>query len=167
MVVAAITVLHFSATAQTVKETMLKKGKDHIPGYTIKIKHSKALASATIKETLSDAGLKKGKNKKGYHEIKGAVLPAVSNTKQDYYYKVTGNKRKATIRFAVSKGYDNYVTGANDAQMNDAIKALLADIDTKTGIKEQLNEKQGELDKIEKEKAKKQAEIDKLQKQGK
>lgn len=160
-------VLPSFAHAQEVRETILKKGKEHIPGYTMRVKHSKALTTATLKENLQEAGLKKAKHKKGYYVYTGAVIPAISTNKQDYYYKVTGNKRKATIHFAVSKGYDNYVTSANDNHTAMAVGTFLADINNKTGIKEQLNEKQAELDQIEKDKTKKQAEIDKLQTKGK
>ena len=153
--------------AQDVKEAMLKKDKEHMPGYTIRLKHGRGLTAATLKETLQEAGLKKAKHKKGFYTYKGVVLMAISSNKQDYYYKVTGNKRKATVHFAVSKGYDNYVTSANDSHLSMAIDSFLIDLNNKVAIKEQLNEKQAELDEIEKDKARKQAEIDKLQKQAK
>ncbi|PQJ10714.1 hypothetical protein CJD36_012130 [Flavipsychrobacter stenotrophus] len=153
------------AHAQEAKETMLKKGKEHIPGYTIKLRHSRSLTAATLKETMQEAGLKKAKHKKGFYTYKGVVLMAISSSKQDYYYKVTGNKRKTTVHFAVSKGYDNYVTSANDSHLSMSISGFLTELNNKVGVKEQLNQKQTELDEIEKEKARKQAEIDKLQKQ--
>jgi hypothetical protein len=153
--------------AQEVKDTMLKKGKEHIPGYTIRLRHSRGLTAATLKEILKDAGMRKAKHKKGYYMYKGAVLPAISNTQQDYYYKITGNRRKTTIHFAVSKGYDNYVTNANDSHISASVSTFLTELNNKVELKEEINEKQEELNKIENKKAKKQAEIDKLQRRNK
>lgn len=160
--------------AQQVKEEMLKKGKDHISGYTVKYKHSKSITGETLKETLKEAGLTKAKHKKGYYVYKGETIPAISGNKNDYYYKLSGNKRKATLRFAASKGYDNFITPATDAQAAANITAFLTQLGKRIELREEIQEKQAELDKLnkdsdktEKEKAKKQQEIDELKSKGK
>ncbi len=149
--------------AQQVKETMVKKGKEKVPAFTVKYKHSKSLTRATVKESITEAGIKHIKHKKGFFTFKGAEWQTISTNKLDYYYKVTGNKRKSTIHFAVSKGYDNYITPSNDATVADNITRYLETLDGKMANKEAINDKQEELEKIEKAKAKKEKELNKLQ----
>lgn len=160
--------------AQQVTQETIKKGSDRMPGYTLKLKHGKKVTKQTMEETLALAGIKKAKHKKGYSIYRGVTWAAISPSKLDYYYKVKGNKRKATVYFAASKGYDNYVTPANDAAIASNINTALTDLNNKVDIKEQLIQKQGELDKLNKsaeqtakDKAQKEQEIDKLKTKGK
>lgn len=158
----AALLLPILAGAQTVKEVTIKKGKESVPAYSIRIKHAKSLTQKVLKEREQEAGLKKGKHKKGFKVYKGVVWPGISSNTMDYFYKIKGNRRKTTVYFVVSKGYDNYVTSANDMNTSSGIHTFLTTLDEKVATQKEIDKKEAELKKIDKEKEKKEKEIGEL-----
>lgn len=146
LLIAILALVGNTALAQHVRETNIKKGKEHIPGYTVKLHHSKSQAREVICAQMADAGYTKAKHKKGFAIYKGILLHNISPTKADYYIKVKGNKRKAHIYFIASKGYDNYVTRENDAAMagkiDDYLESLVDKIDAQAKIEQKEKQKQ-------------------------
>ena len=150
------------AHAQKIKEVTIKKGKESVPAFCLKIKESKAVTQKVLKQEQQEAGLKKGKHKKGFTVHKGVVWPYISSTKMDYWYKVKGNRRKSTVYFVVSKGYDNYVSGSNDFNTASSVNTFLSRLEEQVENQKDIDDKQAELDKIDKKKAKKEKQLEKL-----
>ncbi len=159
---AAVLLLPVVAGAQTVKEVTVKKGKESVPAFSVKIKHAKSLTQKVLKEQEEVAGLKKSKHKKGFNVYKGIVWPAISSNHMDYFYKIKGNRRKSTVYFVVSKGYDNYISSASDANTATGINTFLTTLNEKVETQKQIDKKEAELQKIAKEKDKKEKEIELL-----
>ncbi len=158
--------------AQKVKvtEEAIKKGKEHVPGFVAVYKHSQATTRETMKGLVKEMGIRHVHHKKGFYVLKGEVWQGISAAKGDYYYKIGGKKRKAKIYFAASKGYDNYVTSANDATTAANITAFLQNLESALDKTELIAEKETELKELEKASAKnagklQQTEADKARKQ--
>ena len=151
-VIAILLLLPLATHAQQAKvnEEMIKKGSEKVPGYIATYRHSRSVTKEAMKEMVKEMGIKKNHTKKGFHILKGAVWQGISTTKGDYYYKIGGKKKKAKLYFAASKGYDNYVTTANDPGTAANIKAFLQGLDNKLEIAEQIKDKEQELKKLDK-----------------
>lgn len=153
--------------AQKVKETTIKRGKESVPGYSVKYKYGKTTTRNVIRQQMTDAGYPKAKSKKGFYTYKGILLPAISNTRADYFIKVTGNKRRSTVYLVASKGYDNYVSNTSDAAMSDAINTYLTNLEGKIATTVELDKKQEELNKLNQQTQQKKKEIKQLEEKSK
>jgi hypothetical protein len=131
--------------SQEVKEGKIKIGKDQKNGFIATSKYGKTQVEDAIIGTLNDAGIKKYKKKKKFYVYKEISWPAISPNKIDLYYKVSKKKHKSKIYMVVSKGYDNYVTTANDPATAGNITGFLAQIDPKVAHNEQIKAKEQEV----------------------
>ena len=131
--------------AQEVKESKVKVGRDHKDGYVAVSRHSSAAIKNVIEIKFRNAGLIKRSTKKGFRTYKGVVWPVVSTNKMDVYYRVKGNSRKCKVYMVASKGYDNYITGATDANAAANIITFLQSLDRQAELDEQIDAKQAEL----------------------
>ncbi len=144
-------------TMAQAEEGTIKVGKDEKKGFIAKSKYDKELVEAALAGKLSEAGVTKWSKKKKFYTCKEVTVPAISPTKVDLYYKVTGKKHKSKIFFIVSKGYDNYVTSATDATTAANVNTFLAQVDATVEHNEEIRRKEQEVkqmhEKMEKEKA--------------
>lgn len=143
-------------SAQKVSEQSIKMGNNQLNGYAAVSNHGKAEMKAAMEEKLTEAGIKKDSKKKGFYVYKGVSWPAISPNKVDVYYKVKGNGRKSTVYFVSSKGYDNYITSASDAQGASNITAFLQTLDAQIELDKQIKEKEAQLKKLNDEAKKKE-----------
>lgn len=147
----------------TINEGNEKMGKTKIWCFSTVFPYEKSITIETIEKTLANANLKRSARKKNFMIYRGATWPAMSHNKCDYYYKVKSKKGKTTVYLAVSKGYDNFVTTANDADISKNIKDYLDELGHKIVNAIAIKEKEAELKQIEK----KNAEINKQLEQSK
>lgn len=145
----AIAFLPLASSAQDIKEEKVKKGKDEANAFIVSYRYPKSVAKATMESVVKDNRMKRSNKKGGYYTYKGAMWSEVSSTKMDYSYKVSGNKRKSTIYIIASKGYDNYVTTANDPQSAANIKNFLKSLENKMDITKLIKEKKQEIKQLE------------------
>ena len=142
--------LQLFAQEVRLKEDMIKKGREKVPGFVAIYKHPRTITRETLKGIVTTMDIKHIHHKKGFSVSKGAVWQSISPNKGDYYYKVGGKKKKAKVYFIASKGYDNYITSATDAATAANINAFLADLTTKIAAAEKIQELQVELQTIKK-----------------
>ncbi len=164
--------------AQKISEETVKMGKQSAACFVAAIKHEKDDVQAALIAELEKAGLKKAKKKKKFYRMMGVEWPSVSSGKLDLYYKVSGKRHKSKIYFVASKGYDNYITNANDAGAASAINAFLSginaavehniEIKNKEAEVQQMNEKlekeKQDMKKAEENKRKKEKELEEMKK---
>jgi len=162
-----------------IKEGTIKMGKTKLQGFTATYQHPKNLVTDNMEKNIADAHLKRSSRKKGFSIYRGAAWTAISANKADYYYKVKSKKGQTMLSFAVSKGYDNYVTSVNDATLAANITRYLQNLDAQIVTNEQIKTKEGELKQIQqnndalnkqlsesqKEQKKKNSELNTLKKQ--
>lgn len=158
-ITAAFLLLPFVGFTQKVAEQNIKMGSTQMSGYAAVSKYGKSEIKAAVSEKLEAEGIKKGSKKKGFYVYKGVSWPAISPNKIDVYYKVKGNKRKSTLLFVASKGYDNYITSASDAMTANNITAFLQTLDTQIELDKQIKKKEEELKKLNEEEKKKQEKL--------
>jgi hypothetical protein len=129
-IIALLILLPLMAPAQDlkdveVKEGTMKMGKKKMPCLYAKYPYSKEQTVNGIESVIDRDGIKRTGRKKGVSIYRGATWQTFSSTKGDYYYKVKDKKGKTTLYFCASKGYDNYVTLANDAATANQIAIFL------------------------------------------
>ncbi len=78
-----------------------------------------------LKERLDKEGLGKKSSEKGFMAYKAVTWAGIGPDKMDIYVKVDGKDGKSTITLLASKGYDNFVTSANDADKVQKLEAFL------------------------------------------
>lgn len=79
-----------------------------------------------LSDKLKKSKISKGsKVKGGFRVYKGVGIPEISDDKVDVYTKISGKKDNSTLYFAVSRGYDNFVTPENDPAMMKKIQAYV------------------------------------------
>lgn len=82
---------------------------------------SEALSAKLKKSKISKGGKVKG----GFRGYKGVSIPEISDDKIDVYTKVAGKKDNSTMYFAVSRGYDNFITPEADPETMKKITAYV------------------------------------------
>jgi len=89
-----------------------------------------AVTESVLLEDMKYRGFGKGDESKGFHKYAGILFPYISTEKIDFYFKVNdkSNKEKnvSIVSVIVSKGYDNFVSGATDPAIMDSTKAYLS-----------------------------------------
>jgi hypothetical protein len=142
---------------QKVEEGTIKIGKSEASGFIATSKYDKGQIEEALAAEFTKAGLKKPGKKKKFITYKEVEWPAISPAKIDVYYKVGTKKRRTKVYFIVSKGYNNYVTSANDAIIATNITTFLGQIDATAALNEEIKRKEQEVNemnaKLEKEKA--------------
>lgn len=141
--------------SQKITEETIKMGKQNASCFVATSKFDKDDVQAAVVTELEKAGLKKAKKKKKFYRMMGVEWPAVSSGKLDLYYKVTGKRRKTKVYFIASKGYDNFITSANDAGAASAISTFLTNINATVEHNVEIKNKEAEVqrmnEKLEKE----------------
>ncbi len=133
----------------TIKEANVKMGKSKLWCFSTTYKYDKAITAETIEGNIERANFKRSSHKKGFNIYRGVSWPAISNTRCDYYYKVKSKKGKTTVYFSASKGYDNFVTSANDPEISGNIKTFLQNLDGQIANALAIKGKEQELKSIE------------------
>ncbi len=115
------------ATAQTANEAQVAFDKAGTlkTGFTITYNNNVkdvnlAVANRASKDKLKGKGVSKGVTK-----FEAINYPTVCAQQCDLYIKVDGTDKTSTVTAFVSKGYDNFVTSANDAETANRTKAFL------------------------------------------
>jgi hypothetical protein len=162
-----VLLLPFSLLAQqvTVTETATKMGKKKLWCFAASYNFDKAPTKEVIEQQLSDAKLKRSARKKGFSIYKAATWPAISNTKCDYYYKTKSKKNKTTLYLSVSKGYDNYVTTANDAEVAANITRYLQNLNPQIATAISLKKNEAELKVMQQNNQEAQKKLDEAKKE--
>lgn len=155
--------LFTNAFAQNAKETTVKFKKENQPAAMAQYNLPEEIVMDALVQYLEKAGLGKKTSEKGFRAFKGATWQELSSDKMDIYFKVEGKSQVATVYMLVSKGYDNFVSKANDeVLMNKLIAFLNAfDNDANKYMLQQNIAAQGEVVK------KAQANLADIQKEGK
>jgi hypothetical protein len=106
------------ATAQSV-ETTTDYNKAKQPAITCEFAYPPDLVETVITEDLKQRGYGKGKSTKGFQLFQAINFNEISADKIDLYVRVERKGRKekdiAIVTVLVSKGYDNFISGAADA----------------------------------------------------
>ncbi len=99
-----------------------------------KIKQACALATYNInpdlleeafKRRMNTEGLGSGDKSKGFRVYKKVMYKAFGDTECDIYVKIDGKKETSSALVAVSRGYDNFVSGATDEKAMQNMIAFL------------------------------------------
>lgn len=121
-----------SSFAQTPKAATVRYDKTDRPGLVITYPFSEKIVETALRNHLDKVGFRKRSSKRGFDTYKAQNWDEISGKLVDVYTKVDGNKSSSTISLLVSKGYDNFVTAANDSamfgQMQAFMSSLLTDI---------------------------------------
>lgn len=164
--------------AQQTREVSVAINKANQTAVAADFNYKKEALEAVLKNRLANAKLGKSKSASKFTKFEGVNWNEVSPDKMDVYYRVSGKKDKSTVEFLVSKGYDNFVTSANDpatiANLKNFIASLEQDlikysIDELIAAKEKdikaaektVDSKKGDVSKAEKELEKAKAEVKK------
>jgi len=121
------------ATAQEVKESVIKYNKNTHPGVAATYNADDDAVRAALLKRLTAAGLANKKTQKGFYVFQGVNWTEIMPEKIDVYVRVDGNNSKSTAYIMISRGYDNFISAATDADAIDKLKnvlsSLTADID--------------------------------------
>ena len=169
-----------TTNGQEVKEGTIKVGKDEKTGFIAVSRYGCTEVEEAIAQKLSASGIKNGKKKSKFYTYKEVTWPEISPDKMDIFYKVQKKKHRSSIYFVFSKGYNNYITSANDASVGANINAFLTQIDGMVhhnqevarkeaevaAMNERLQKEKKEMKAAEDEKNKKAKELDDLKQKG-
>lgn len=142
--------------ARKAYETKVSYMKKDVEAFAADFNVSKDVLSNIAEQYFNENIKGKRKKNKDFYMYQGVNYQEIFGTeKGDFYYKVTGNKSSSKLIVLVSKGYDNFVSQANDQQIANNTKALLNNFEhhIEKYNKAQLIKAQQELiNKTEKEK---------------
>jgi hypothetical protein len=113
------------ATAQDVKESVVKYSKETHPGVVAAYSADEDVVRGALLKRLAAAGLTDKKTQKGFYLFRGVNWTEVMAEKVDVYVRVDGNSSKATAYIMISKGYDNFISAATDPEAVDKLKNIL------------------------------------------
>jgi uncharacterized protein YihD (DUF1040 family) len=123
LAVAALFLLSLQGFAQSeTSEDLQKIGKQ--PAFALGYNYSKKTVEEALALRLKNDKLK-GSSSKGAVKYEGVHYATIADTPIDFYTKVTGDKKKATVYVFVSKGYENFLTSSNDPAVAAKVKAFL------------------------------------------
>lgn len=109
-----------AVTAQSVEGTA-EYNKAVKPAVICEFPYPPALVENVLFDDLKQKGFGKGKGTKGFEVYQAINFTEISTDKIDFYVKVERKSRKekdiSVITVLLSKGYDNFVSGASDASM--------------------------------------------------
>lgn len=152
------------AFSQSVKESVEPFQKGRQPSFSIKLDYSQKIVEKALEERLKK-DKQKGKSSKGFMAYMQADYPTICDSKCDFYTKVTGNKKSATIFIFISKGYQNFISSGDDEDTAEKVKEFLKTVvvDVKNyAYKMDLEEQSEIVKKAEKEHKKLADELDKI-----
>ena len=131
-------------------------------------KYSAKVLKKVLEKRFEEASLTKSRKASNkFRKFEGVVWTNVSPDKMDYYYKVSGKKKKATLEILASKGYDNFINGQTNPDAFQNIKNFIASLEADV-IRFNLNElvmaKEKAIKHAEKELKDKKEEVSKTEK---
>lgn len=131
-VLKALSIVTLSIAAQTsfaqnAREASVKFMKGQQNAIVADYDLPKEVVEEALKQRLDKEGLGKKGSEKGFSAYKGTTWVNISPDKMDVYTKVEGKGDKSTITLLASKGYDNFVTTATDADKVQKLEAFLND----------------------------------------
>lgn len=113
-------------------EAAVSYNKTNANGYVVNVEGDKEILNVSLDDYFKKAFNAKSTTSKGFKTFKGVSWPEVASDKLDVYYKVDGKKGKNTVTVLVSKGYDNFISGASDPNIADGVKSFMNTIQAKT-----------------------------------
>ena len=167
--------------AQSVREATIQYNKTSQNGVIADYNYSKEAVQAVLQKRFAEAKLGKSKSSKKFNVFAAVIWSEISNDKVDVYYKVSSKKNVTTVEIMLSKGYDNFVSAANDPNAIQNLKNFLMsleedlkayDLSTKVKEQEEIVKKaekavatsNSNLDKLEKQKSQLEKDIEKAKK---
>lgn len=145
-----------AVNAQSVESTA-EYNKAVKPAVICEFPYPPALVEGVLFDDLKQKGFGKGKSSKGFDVYQAINFNEISADKIDLYVKVERKGRKdkgvAVITVLLSKGYDNFVSGASDASMVQNAMNYLNGLKPKlekTSLEIQIAEQEEVLKKTEK-----------------
>lgn len=138
----AISISLFSWTllAQQAQQSSVKIDGAHAPAWTLELKEDKKLVEKVLLDQFSETGLQKFKKEKGFRTVKGGVWSVIGTEQRDIYYRVKGNKKKATVEVLAATGYTNFLSLQNHGDQFTAIQVFLNDFKDKVKVEKHLNQ---------------------------
>lgn len=155
-------------SAQQVKEAPVTFNKTNQTAVVGEFNYTKDALEAVLKKRMSEANLGKSKSQSKFTKYEGVNWSEVSAEKMDVYYKVSGKKSNSTVEFLISKGYDNFVTTANDATTIANLKNFIASLEAdliKYSLNELIEAKEKEIKSAEKTLDSKKSDVSKAEKE--
>ena len=124
----------FFASAQSVESTT-EYNKTQQPAVICEFPYPPALVETVLTDDLKQKGFGKGKSSKSFQVFQAINFTEISADKIDFYVRVEKKSRKekdiSTITVLVSKGYDNFISGAADASIMQNTMAYINGLKTK------------------------------------
>lgn len=148
--------------AQKIKNDNIKILKGKRDAITAEFTIPKAIMEKVVVDYLAEEGLKRPSKKRGFLTYERITFGKISSEVMDYYVKIDGNKQKSKVTFAVSKGYENFIS-QSEGGIYSKFNSVFNSIDEKAKkayIDEQSKEQQKVVDKTQKK-------YDRLLKEGK
>lgn len=172
--VCSVSLLSFNLLAQQAQQSTIKVEGRQAPAWTLELKEDKKLVEKVLLDQFSETGLQKFRKDKGFRSVKGGVWTIIGSEQRDVYYKIKGNKKKATVEIFAATGYTNYLSPQNHAEQFKAIQTFLNDLEAKVqeekhlsqvnNLKEQISISEKQVSAKRKENEKMQKNIESLQK---
>ncbi len=157
-----IALMAVNLNAQEIKETTVTIGNLNVPAYTMTIEKDKKMVQDAMEQRLKDAKLKTKKTD-GYEASLGKVFEEIASTPINFYTKVEGNSRSATVTVcAISTDLSANQQGIN-ANVATFLKNYARYIEKLEAAKH-LEEAQNVLKKAEKEQKNAVSDLEKMEK---
>lgn len=161
------------ARSQSVEGTT-EYNKAKQPAILCEFPYPADMVENTISDDLKQKGFGKGKSSKSFQLYQAINFNDISGDKIDLYVKVEKKSRKekdiSTVTVLVSKGYDNFISGATDASIMQNAMAYINGLKPKlekTNLELQIAEQEDLVKKEEKKYKNLQNDADDLQKEKK
>ena len=130
LLIAALFVAGF-VSAQIIEGTVTMN-KVVRPAIAGEFNFTSEVTEAVILEDLRTRGFGKGDSQKDFKMYAGIAFPMFSTEKIDLYVKVApkskSEKGKSLVYLVISKGYDNFISGATDQATMDSAKIYLGSL---------------------------------------
>lgn len=115
-----------------ISEGTVTMNKVERPAIVGEFNFTSEVTEAVILEDLRTKGFGKGDSNKDFKMFAGVTFPMISREKIDLYVKVMtkskSEKGKSVVYLVISKGYDNFVSGATDQAAIDSAKIYLGSL---------------------------------------
>ena len=128
-----------------VKEGEAKMGKKRMWTFSATYRYDKGITKTVMQRNIENAGLRKGKTKKGVTSYKGVTWAAISPTQGDYYYRMKSKKGKTTVFMTASRGYDNYIKTSSDSATAVRVSGYLQALDGQIAQELAIMQKEQEM----------------------
>jgi hypothetical protein len=154
-----------STNAQNVKESVEPFEKGRQPAFSLSLDYPKNVVEEALNNRLKK-DKQKGKSSSGFMEYIQAEYATLCDGKCNFYTKVTGNSKSATIYIFISKEYQHFVSSGDDPETGEKAKEFLKTvlIDVRNySLQLQIDEQEGIVTKAQKDYSKLLEEKEKLQ----